>query len=64
MAKRVVLGKIRDYGAGLAHDLVREPVDEHTGISYDSWSGTENDLRDVKEIEAECPFVRLAIGPY
>jgi hypothetical protein len=55
----VVLGNVKDYGARLARGLVREPIDERTRIAYDSWSGTENDLRGVAEIEA----VRLSGSP-
>ena len=55
----VVLGNVKEYGARLAPDLVREPRDERTGIPYDSWTGTENDLRGVAEIEA----VRLSGSP-
>ena len=57
---KVVLGNVKDYGAQLAPELVREPFDEGTGIPYDSWSGTENDLRGVAEIEA----VLLSGSPY
>ena len=49
---KVVLGNVKDYNARLAKTLLREPVGEHPGISYDSWSGTENDLRGVTEIKA------------
>ena len=56
---KVVLGNLKDYGTELAPDLLREPRDERTGIAYDSWSGTENDLRGVTEIEA----VRLSGSP-
>ena len=55
---KVVLGNVKDYGAQLAPELVREPFDER-GIPYDSWSGTEKDLRGVAEIEA----VRLSGSP-
>jgi hypothetical protein len=56
---KVVLGNVKDYGAKLAPDLLREPVDERTGIACDSWTGTENDLIGVTEIEA----VRLSCSP-
>jgi len=56
---KVVLGNVKDYGASLARGLEREPRDERTGIPYDSWTGTEDDLRGVTEIEA----VRLSGSP-
>jgi hypothetical protein len=56
---KVVLGNVKDYLAKLAPDLLREPIDERTGIAYDSWTGTENNLIGVTEIEA----VRLSGSP-
>ena len=56
---KVVLGNVKDYLAKLAPELLREPIDERTGIAYDSWTGTEDDLRGVTEIEA----VRLSGSP-
>jgi hypothetical protein len=48
---KVVLGNVKEFGAELAPDLLREPKDDD-GKPYDSWTGTENDLRGVAEIEA------------
>jgi hypothetical protein len=56
---KVVLGNVKDFGAELAPDLLREPIDERTGIAYDSWTGTEKNLIGVTEIEA----VRLSGSP-
>ena len=49
---KVVLGNVKDFDRELAPDLLREPRDERTGIAYDSWTGTENNLIGVTEIEA------------
>ena len=56
---KVVLGNVKDFDRELAPDLLREPIDERTGIAYDSWTGTENNLIGVTEIEA----VRLSGSP-
>jgi len=56
---KVVLGNVKEFGDKLAPDLLREPIDERTGIAYDSWTGTENNLIGVTEIEA----VRLSGSP-
>jgi hypothetical protein len=50
---KVVLGNVKDFDRKLAPDLLlREPIDERTGKAYDSWTGTENNLIGVTEIEA------------
>ena len=43
---KVVLGNIKDFDRELAPDLLREPS------GFDSWTGTENNLIGVTEIEA------------
>ncbi len=55
---KVVLGNVKDFGAELAPGLLREPIDDD-GKPYDSWTGTENNLIGVTEIEA----VRLSGSP-
>ena len=50
---KVVLGNVKDFDRELAPKLLREPS------GFDSWTGTENDLRGVAEIEA----VRLSGKP-
>ena len=66
---QVVLGDVKDYGSKWSTDLVdfgdrrirardiaREPPRpaEDGGGEYDSWSGTEGDLKWVKESAARC----------
>jgi hypothetical protein len=50
---KVVLGNVKDFDRELAPDLLREPS------GFDSWTGTENNLIGVTEIEA----VRLSGSP-
>ena len=66
---QVVLGDVKDYGSARNSDLVdvgdqmicacdieREPLKPAAegGGRYDSWSGTEGDLKWVKESDARC----------
>ena len=40
----MTLGDVKDYASAYAKNLVREP-EKPGGGQYDSWSGTEGDMR-------------------